>query len=327
MILCRGARRITRRSAPPGDATTNFAGRSWLTAQAFLPDGFQLGSHWRANQAGAVHHYLAWKALPGRMAVASYIGNGLDNRDLPGAGFRPGWVIVKQGGARVPLNRSGSVGASDASLHFENTAHTADGIQTLAADGFQVGTAREVNETLLPHYWMAFSGAGRHRSPATTAFDMPTANEGNTVAIGVRWTWANDANCIEVTDLLPPGLTYLAASASQGSYSQASGIWTAGDILASGSATLTLTASVDFGTAATVITSTAAITAMLQEETDPANNTASADIAINQRSSMRWSLRHLPGEGATAVHHRPQFRPISSSLGAKSAYPHRDDER
>ena len=39
------------------------------------PDGFQVGPDKRANARGAVYHYIAWKAAPGKIAVGSWFSN------------------------------------------------------------------------------------------------------------------------------------------------------------------------------------------------------------------------------------------------------------
>ena len=52
------------------------------------------------------------------------------------------------------------------------------------------------------------------------------------------------ATGVEVTDVLPAGLTYVSSSASQGSYNSGSGVWTIGTIPAGGTATLSITATV-----------------------------------------------------------------------------------
>jgi len=47
-----------------------------------------------------------------------------------------------------------------------------------------------------------------------------------------------DATGVEVTDLLPAGLTFVSATASQGSYDETTGLWTVGDLASGATATL-----------------------------------------------------------------------------------------
>ena len=67
---------------------------------------------------------------------------------------------------------------------------------------------------------------------------------------------------------------------SQGTYNSGSGVWTVGDLANGASATLTLTATVDAGTAGSTITNTAAVTGLDQVDPDPGNNSGSADILV-----------------------------------------------
>ncbi len=66
-------------------------------------------------------------------------------------------------------------------------------------------------------------------------FTITVANQGQT-----------DASGVEVTDLLPLGLVYVSSSASQGTYDDATGIWTIGDIASGSNATLNVEARVDY---------------------------------------------------------------------------------
>ena len=49
------------------------------------------------------------------------------------------------------------------------------------------------------------------------------------------------ASGIEVTDMLPAGVTYVSDTPSQGTYDDNTGVWMVGNVSASGSATSTLT--------------------------------------------------------------------------------------
>ncbi|TMG12141.1 MAG: DUF11 domain-containing protein, partial [Chloroflexi bacterium] len=85
----------------------------------------------------------------------------------------------------------------------------------------------------------------------------------------------SNASGVQVTDLLPPGLTFVSATPSVGTYNSGTGLWNIGGLASGGSATLTITATV---TTTGALTNTATKTA--ENETDPngANNTASASI-------------------------------------------------
>jgi len=76
-----------------------------------------------------------------------------------------------------------------------------------------------------------------------------------------------NATSVQVTDLLPSGLTYVGSSTSQGTYDNNTGLWNVGNLTASTNATLTITASVNTGTGGTTIINWGNITYL--DQTDP----------------------------------------------------------
>ena len=94
----------------------------------------------------------------------------------------------------------------------------------------------------------------------------------------------SDATNVEITDLLPAGVTYQSHVASQGAYVPGTGIWTVGTIPyttpVNTSETLTITVSADQVAVDTLVTNTASLTAVDQADTISANNTASAPVTV-----------------------------------------------
>jgi uncharacterized repeat protein (TIGR01451 family) len=66
-----------------------------------------------------------------------------------------------------------------------------------------------------------------------------------TYTITVTNNGPGDATGVEVTDQLPAGVTYSTHNASQGAYTNGTGIWTVGDLANGASATLTITVTAD----------------------------------------------------------------------------------
>ena len=60
----------------------------------------------------------------------------------------------------------------------------------------------------------------------------PTPNVGDTITFTVTLsnTGPNTATNVQVTDVLPAGLTFVSATASQGTYDSATGVWTVGTV-------------------------------------------------------------------------------------------------
>lgn len=128
--------------------------------------------------------------------------------------------------------------------------------------------------------------------------------------VTVTNTGPADATNIEVTDLLPGGVTYVPPySASQGNYDNITGIWLVGDLINGASATLTITANVDAGTGGSTITNTATITDVDQPDSYLDDNYDFANIFPAQAAPNQADLAvikmvndHLPIVGDTIVY-------------------------
>jgi uncharacterized repeat protein (TIGR01451 family) len=88
----------------------------------------------------------------------------------------------------------------------------------------------------------------------------------------------SNASGVNVSDLLPAGVTYLSHVVSQGTYSATIGVWNAGPVAKLVPQTLQITARVNNGTAGTNITNTASVSSANQEDPAPANNSANITI-------------------------------------------------
>ncbi|MEO8745544.1 MAG: hypothetical protein ABI334_04020 [Candidatus Dormiibacterota bacterium] len=86
---------------------------------------------------------------------------------------------------------------------------------------------------------------------------------------------ADPATSVQVTDLLPAGLTFVTATASQGAYTSGTGVWNVGALALGAIATLQITVTV---TGTTAVTNTAVRTLTTPADPDPANDSASAIV-------------------------------------------------
>lgn len=128
---------------------------TWITGLG--ADGFTVGSDARVNANGTTYHYVAWNEVGGVMDVGTYTGNGSDNRNITTPEFAPEYVLVKQDGAQELVHHPASLGATtDETLFFEATANANNRIQSLTADGFEVGTALDVNESGMGYHYIAW---------------------------------------------------------------------------------------------------------------------------------------------------------------------------
>ncbi|HSS60120.1 MAG TPA: sortase [Candidatus Limnocylindrales bacterium] len=104
-----------------------------------------------------------------------------------------------------------------------------------------------------------------------------TPNQGTNVTFTITATnnGPSDATGVQVTDLLPAGLTFVSATPSAGTYTAGTGVWNIGAIGNGGSETLSLVATV---TGTTTVTNTATKTAETETDPVPGNNSASASV-------------------------------------------------
>lgn len=141
-----------------------------------VSDGFNVGS--TNNTSGGIYYYIAFKAVAGVMAEGTYTGDGLDNRNITGfgSGATPNFVFVKNSNSSTTANRNPVMNSThlfgDYSSYVSvTTANAANMIQKLQDDGFQVGTAAQVNQSGNAIYWAAFGGSAGLPAGSGT-FDM-----------------------------------------------------------------------------------------------------------------------------------------------------------
>jgi uncharacterized repeat protein (TIGR01451 family) len=110
---------------------------------------------------------------------------------------------------------------------------------------------------------------------ATVTFTIRVTNNGPSTATGVA-----------VTELLPVGLTFVSASASQGAYTSTTGVWSVGSLTNGASATLQVIVTV---TQPGAISNSASVTLSNVPDPTPGNNTSTstitgqaADLTVNK---------------------------------------------
>ena len=110
----------------------------------------------------------------------------------------------------------------------------------------------------------------------------PDLNDNISFSLVVSNAGPDTATNVQVTDLLPAGLTYVSAVASQGTYNEGNGQWTVGSLANGASETLQINATVNTPGAQT---NTAQVTAVDQFDSDstPNNGNAAED---DQASAM-----------------------------------------
>ena len=152
----------------------------------------------------------------------------------------------------------------------------------------------------------------------TKAVSDATPLEGETIdfTIDVINNGPNDTTNAIVDDLLPAGLTFVSASTATGSYDSASGIWSIGALANTGTASLTISATVDAGTDATAIDNTATVSS---DNVDlvPANDTDTAGIFVGISADL--TVAKIVDEPVPAAGDTIKYTIVLTNLGPDPA--------
>ena len=174
-----------------------------------------------------------------------------------------------------------------------------------------VGTGNDTNTTLD----FGFINNPTADLSVTKTVSDATPNVGDQITFTV--TLSNQgpdaATGVEVTDLLPAGLTFVSATPSQGTYNNVSGVWTVGTVSALVSQTLSITALVVSPAAQT---NTGTINDADQFDPNAANNTASATETPQQAD---LSVTKTVSDATPNVGDQITFTVTLSNQGADAA--------
>lgn len=116
----------------------------------------------------------------------------------------------------------------------------------------------------------------------TKFVDNPTPREGDTIVytIFLANLGPDDATRVRVRDVLPAGVTYVGDIPSRGDYNPDNGLWSLNNLVYCDSATLTISATVNNGTAGEIITNTASYVSADPPDPNPGNNVGEAVIKV-----------------------------------------------
>ncbi len=114
----------------------------------------------------------------------------------------------------------------------------------------------------------------------------PNLGENVTFNVTVTNDGPDTATGVEVTDLLPPGIRFVSNSLSQGSYDDATGVWTLGDLADGATATLGINGTIEAsgGNPTAPKTNTAEITAA--DEADPDSTPGNRNPAEDDQAAV-----------------------------------------
>lgn len=197
-----GAQTPYQRFAAGAARSYTFGGDGGITTGITSLDsgGFSVGSNAGVNASGSAYHYFAFNDSAGIVDVGSYTGSGADNRNLTGVGLSPAYVLLRGSDAtpRPAVQRPSSL-AGDSSMRFDATTNANNQIQSLLADGFQLGSSANVNASGAGYSYLAVRngtpsptcsspGSATVTANADAYIDqfVPTANDGANASLFVR---------------------------------------------------------------------------------------------------------------------------------------------
>ena len=140
--------------------------------QALQSDGFQIGNRATGvNDNGIVYYWFAFRSVTRRITIGTYTGNATDDRNITGVGFSPNWLWIQRYAGSpnaYAVFRTSSM-SGDATLNFtQSIAITTNKIQSFSSDGFQIGTASQVNTNNQAYHWFALANTSTSTSTSTS---------------------------------------------------------------------------------------------------------------------------------------------------------------
>jgi uncharacterized repeat protein (TIGR01451 family) len=202
------------------------------------------------------------------------------------------WTIGSlANGANATLTLEGTVNAGSGGVTITNVTTAAEGDQddpTTVGDDLTESVG-SVNDADLVTVKTLASGDDTPDEGDTVIFEILVTNNG-----------AAQATNVSLTDTLPSGITYTANTTSQGSYDPATGLWTIGTLANGGTATITLSGTVDVGEGGNTITNIT--TAATGDQPDPSTvgDDLEEPITVNDAADLVTVKTLISGDATPA---------------------------
>lgn len=137
--------------------------------------------------------------------------------------------------------------------------------------------------------------------------DNTTPNEGDTVKYSItvnNASGSSKATNVNITDLLPTGVTYISSTTTNGTYNSGSGLWNIGDLNGNTAALLIIEASVNVGTGGTTITNTTFAPTADQSDSNTTADILSVAITVTSSDLVTTKIVDVsnPTEGQDIVY-------------------------
>ena len=250
--------------------------------QQLVAGGFQVGRNNRVNDNGKQFYYIAWTSNRAEIDGGVYQGNGADGRDIA-CDFDPEFLLIKNNGSWAGVHRSDS-SLGDVTFAIDSDPDFSNGVQSLGAEAFEIGSHWLVNWWSEYYTWVAFSSTPLPEGAEIAveiAADTGSVEEGD--SLRVRMTVPNDgphdAN-VELLVEIPVGFSYVSGTPDAGTFVPGTGGWTIAPLQAGEAAHLELVLRALEGHSGTTQTFTISISSSSEPDSDPGDDSASVDVDI-----------------------------------------------
>jgi hypothetical protein len=124
--------------------------------KSLTANGFTVGTSAQSNANGTTYYYVAFLDTgAGDIKVGSYVGDGVNNRNITGIGFSPSVVAIKGNSGAYGWWKTTNM-AGDSTLGFAGFNTQTGKILSVDADGFTLGTSTDVNGNGTTYYYFVF---------------------------------------------------------------------------------------------------------------------------------------------------------------------------
>lgn len=118
--------------------------------------GFTVTANTSVNASASTYYGFAFK-ISNTVKIGTYVGDGIDDRVLTGFGIAPNFAFVRNhtNPSTTAARARWDTFIGDLTTTLTNAAFAADAIQGLTADGINVGTSINANESGSTHHYLA----------------------------------------------------------------------------------------------------------------------------------------------------------------------------
>ena len=247
---------------------------------SFNGTGFRVGTDASVNGFGALYHYIAWKGAAEILVEDAYNGDSSPNRSYA-LGFQPRTLLIAQRNSGSAAVFSTDAFDSGVSSYLSAPGATlTNAILRFVPNGFQLGTHASVNSTSEEYFYAAFNTAADIALHKSVDDQTPAEGDTLTYTLALHNLGPDAVSGIDVNDLLPLGVTYLAHAPSQGTYSSVTGLWVAGGLAVGDSASMQLQATVDPAPLGTITNTASILDLDGSGDPNPSNNASTAPVTF-----------------------------------------------